>query len=224
VAILTATAFADTIDEATSRLGALEESPLRRRMLAERPLESTPYDVLFRDFGGRWREGCRFASDNVWTDDDLAETLLPLRSHILEAPGESSFAFASMSPDPPADAPPEDLPDMAFSMYARTFVACYAVWDDPAADAANLAWLPATMAELERTSTGHYIGEADLTASETRAARSFTDASWVRLHEVCRTADPDGIFAGFLAPRPEPEPPSGRRSRLRARTQESSHR
>lgn len=199
VAIVTATAFVDTPDEAARQLAPLRSSPAGIRMLAGRDLEPTPYDVLFRDFGGRWREGCRFASDNVWTDGDLTDTLLPLRSRIIEAPSASSFAFAAMSPDPPVDTPPAELPDMAFSMYARTFVACYAMWDDAAGDAANLAWLPATIAALEQTTLGHYIAEADLLASDTRARRSFTPTSWDRLREIRRAVDPDGIFATYLA-------------------------
>lgn len=206
VAIVTATAFADTPDEAATQLAPLRSSPLGIRMLAGRELEPTPYAVLFRDFGGRWREGCRFASDNVWTDGDLADTLMPLRSRIVEAPSPSSFAFAAMSPDPPADAPPEELPDMAFSMYARTFVACYAMWDDAADDAANLAWLPATIAELEQTTLGHYIAEADLLASDARAPRSYTPASWQRLHEIRQAVDPAGIFATPLTPPAEHDP------------------
>jgi FAD/FMN-containing dehydrogenase len=203
VAIVTATAFVDTHEEAAALLATLATSPCGDRMLAERELESTPYDVLFRDFGGRWREGCRFASDNVWADADFTETLLPLRNRILEAPSASSFAFAGMSPDPAMDDPEDELPDMAFSMYARTFVACYAMWDDPVDDAANLAWLPSTIAELEQTATGHYIAEADLLAHPSRTTGSYTAASWGRLHEVRRRLDPDQIFVTYLGPATE---------------------
>lgn len=220
VAIITATAFADTPDEAATQLAPLRSRPVGVRTLAGRELEPTPYGVLFRDFGGRWREGFRFASDNVWTDGDLSDTLLPLRDRIVTAPSPSSFAFASMSPDPPADAPPEELPDMAFSMYARTFVACYAMWDDPAADAANLAWLPATIAELEPSALGHYIAEADLLAKATRAPRSFDATSWERLHEIRRRVDPDGLLVTYVAPAADPDP----RTRPPATTSERSDR
>lgn len=198
VAVVTATAFADTLEEATINLAPLAGSGVR--MLAARENEASPYDVLFRDFGGRWKEGCRFASDNIWTDGDFTTTLLPLRAPILDAPSRASFAFAAMSPDAPEDAPAEELPDMAFSMYARTFVACYAMWDDPAGDESNLAWLPSTMAQIQGTGTGHYVAEADLLAGTTRAPRSFTESSWDRLLELRRRVDPDGLFASYLSP------------------------
>ena len=162
VAVVTATAFADTTEAARAALAPLAASPLRDRALVVRELEPSPYEVLFRDFGGRWREGCRFASDNVWTDGDLTDALLPLRDALLDAPSPSSFAFAGCPPTLAEDEPEEELPDMAFSMYARTFVAAYAMWDDPADDDANLAWLPSAMAILEDGATGHYVAEADL--------------------------------------------------------------
>lgn len=86
---------------------------------------------------------------------------MPLRGRILQALGASSFAFAAMSPDPPADATPEALHDIASSMYARTFVACYATWGDPAVGADKAARLPRRIAEFGPPSAGHYIGEVD---------------------------------------------------------------
>jgi FAD/FMN-containing dehydrogenase len=198
VAVVTATAFADTDADAHDQLAPLAASPLRHRSLVVREHEPSPFDVLFRDFGGRWRAGCRFASDNLWTDGDLTDALLSLRAALDEAPSASSFCFAGMSPDIPDDAQEDEMPDMAFSLYARTFVAVYAMWDDPATDDANLAWLPAAMAPLEEGATGHYVGEADLQASTTRARRSFTEETWDRLQDLRRRLDPDRLFVTYL--------------------------
>lgn len=204
VVVVTATAFADTETEARSQLSPLAESPLLGRALARRDLARTPFDVLFRDFGGRWREGSRFASDNLWIEGDLTEVLHPLRAALDEAPSSSSFAFAGMSPDVTDDAPEDDLPDMAFSLSARTFAAVYAMWDDPDDDDANLAWLPSTMARFDGASTGRYIAEADLTAGASSAERSFTDDAWSRLQDLRGRIDPDGRFASFLTPDDDP--------------------
>lgn len=207
VAVVTATAFADTTDEARSQLAPLAASPLLDRALVVRDLQPSPYEVLFRDFGGRWREGCRFASDNVWTEGDLADALLPLRDALLRAPSPSSFAFAGMSPDVAEGEEAEELPDMAFSTYARTFVATYAMWDDPTADDANLAWLPSAMAALADDATGHYIAEADLGAAASRTHRSFTDDAWARLQDLRRRVDPSDVFATYLTPTKETSQP-----------------
>jgi FAD/FMN-containing dehydrogenase len=198
VAVVTATAFAESPDEAAANLAPLDRSPIGHRILARRDHEPSPYEVLYRDFGGRWREGSRFASDNVWTDRDLAEVLLPLRAPVVDAPSPSSFAFAAMAPDPLPGEPEEELPDMAFSMYARTFVACYAMWDDDADDDANRAWLPTAMAAVESGAAGHYVAEADLEAGPARAARSYADDQWARLQDLRDRLDPDGVFATYL--------------------------
>jgi FAD/FMN-containing dehydrogenase len=198
VAVITATAFAGSTDEAVQSLAPLHASPIGHRVLARRDNLPTPYEVLFQDFGGRWREGCRFASDNVWTDGDFTDTLLPLRTPLLEAPSPASFAFAGMSPDAPPEE--EELPDMAFSMYARTFVACYAMWQDAAADDANLAWLPTAMAALDGSAAGYYVAEADLQADASRASRSFSAPTWERLQHLRDRVDPDDVFATYLGP------------------------
>lgn len=207
VAVVTATAFADTNDEAQALLAPLAASPLLHRALVVRDCEPSPYEVLFRDFGGRWREGCRFASDNVWTEGDLTDVLLPLRDSLLGAPSPASFAFAGMSPDVVEGEPEEELPDMAFSTYARTFAAAYAMWDDPAADDANLAWLPSAIATLEEDTIGRYIAEADLGTATSRAQRSFTDEAWACLQHLRRDVDPDGVFATYLTPIKETSQP-----------------
>jgi FAD/FMN-containing dehydrogenase len=200
VLIVTATAFQDSAEEATAALSPLEGSPVLGRALARNTNEPSPFDVLFRDFGGLWREGRRYASDNIWADADFIDILPRLRAHLGEAPSPESFAFAVVAPEPAEDAPEQQLPDMAFSMVGRAFVSCYAMWDDAADDAANQRWLPSVMAELAPLAIGHYLAETDLTAAQTRAERSFAQPNWDRLQELRRNLDPNGVFASYLAP------------------------
>jgi FAD/FMN-containing dehydrogenase len=200
VLIVAATAFEDSADEAATALAPLEGSPVLDRALARRATEPSPFDVLFREFGGLWREGRRFASDNVWADADFTDILPRLRARLAEAPSPESFAFAVVGPEPAEDAPEEELPDMAFSMVARSFVSCYAMWENEADDAANQRWLPSVMAELEPLAIGHYLAETDLTAANSRAERSFAQPNWDRLRELRRDVDPKGVFPSYLAP------------------------
>jgi FAD/FMN-containing dehydrogenase len=156
--------------------------------------------VLFRDFGGLWREGRRYASDNVWADADFTDILPRLHAHLGEAPSPESFAFAVVAPEPAEDTPEEELPDMAFSMVGRAFVSCYAMWEDEADDSANLGWVPSVLAELEPLAIGHYLAETDLTVADSRAERSFAQPNWHRLQELRRAVDPKGVFPAYLAP------------------------
>jgi FAD/FMN-containing dehydrogenase len=180
----------------------LEGSPVRDRALARQVNEPTPFDLLFHDFGGLWREGRRYASDNVWAHADFTDILPRLRAHLGEAPSPESFAFAVVGPEPAEDAAETPgLPDMAFSMVGRSFVSCYAMWEDEADDAANQRWLPSVMADLEPLGIGHYVAETDLTAAGSRAERSFAQPNWDRLQELRRDVDPNGVFPSYLAPK-----------------------
>ncbi len=209
VLIVTATAFEDSAEEAAAALSPLERSPVLDRALARQVNEPSPFDVLFRDFGGLWREGRRYASDNVWANADFTDILPRLRAHLDEAPSPESFAFAVVGPEPPEDAPQEDLPDMAFSMVERSFVSCYAMWENEADDAANQRWLPSVMANLEPLALGHYLAETDLTAADSRAERSFAQPNWDRLQELRRDVDSSGLFPSYLGPdQRQPDQPS----------------
>jgi len=91
-----------------------------------------------------------------------------------QSPSSEALAIGVVMPPPAPDAPP--LPDCAFSM----------VWADTEGDAQNLDWLRQTSGALDAATIGHYVGEADLEAGESRARRSFSDASWQRLVELRR--------------------------------------
>ena len=198
--IVAATAFEDSAERAAEALTPLEGSPVLDRALARQVNEPSPFDVLFRDFGGLWREGRRFASDNAWADADFTDILPRLRDHLRGAPSPDSFAFAVVGPEPAEDAPEEELPDMAFSMVGRSFVSCYAMWEDEGDDTANQHWLPSVMAALEPLAIGHYLAETDLTAADSRAERSFAQPNWGRLQELRRKVDPKGVFPSYLTP------------------------
>ena len=89
---------------------------------------------------------------------------------------------------------------MAFSVSAQLFVACYSVWDDEAADEANVAWTRDTVDALKPFTIGHYVGEADLLADRSRVERSFAPPNWERLQAVKRRFDPQGVFHSYPSP------------------------
>ncbi len=189
---VTATAFADSEDEARESLAPLEPHPLPERALVLQALEPTPFEALFGALGAFWPERHRYAADTIWTNEDAAAALARLRQPLAAAPSPKSLALAVM---PPAGRPP---PDAAFSMVDRTFLACYAVWEDARDDEGNLRWLRETIGALEPIASGHYVAESDLAAGPTRAVRSFSPAAWERLRALRAQRDPEGVFHDFL--------------------------
>jgi len=137
----------------------------------------------------------RYAADTLWSNDDFASALPRLAEHINGAPSANSLMLAVMPPAPPEGA---QLWDMAFSMVGRLFLACYAVWWDPARDAENVAWLRETVKDVEPLGIGHYVAESDLLAAPTRAVGSFAQPQWQRLEQLRAQRDPDGGFHTYL--------------------------
>ncbi len=160
----------------------------------------TPFDVLYGLIGQFFPEGHRFAADTNWTAD-AAAGFAGLAEAVTEAPSPRSFALGVVLP-PPGEAPP---PDTAFSMAGPVFTCAYAAWDEPAADADNMAWLRRSNARMAPHSLGHYVGESDL-EREGVIHRCYAPAAFERLEALRRRYDPAGLFH---APSGAPQPARG---------------
>jgi FAD/FMN-containing dehydrogenase len=193
--VLSGTAFADSLEEATAALAHLETCPAAGRALERRVDQPTPFEALLDALGTRFPEGRRYAADALWSEADPAEVLRTLGEHVVRAPSPGSFVLASIAAGPPPVIAPSAA---AFSAAGRLFVGGYAVWDDPAADAVNTRWVREAMAALEPAASGYYIGEADLLADPSRVRRSFAAPTWRRLRALRRRLDPDGVFHSYL--------------------------
>ena len=84
------------------------------------------------------------------------------------------------------------LGDGALSLGGGTGVGIYALWDDPADDAANRAWVRRIDDALAPFRTGRYVGEADLALGPGRRAECFTPEALERLEHLRRRYDPAG--------------------------------
>ena len=88
-----------------------------------------------------------------------------------------------------------ELPaDAALSIGGGTGIGIYAMWDDPAEDAANRTWVRRVDAALAPLRTGRYVGEADLTRGPDRLAECFTSEALARLAKLRLRHDPEGLF------------------------------
>jgi FAD/FMN-containing dehydrogenase len=186
--ILTAVAFADSAAAAAAALQVLEGCPVRDRCIMASTRQPTPFDSLVDNVDAMFPERHRYLADALWLNASAADVLPTLRERIAQAPSAKSAILCALTPVPPG------LPDMAFSISARTFVGCYATWDDPRNDARNRAWHNATTAPLQAQAVGRYVGEGDIAGDRSHAANAFSAASWARLRELRRRYDPDGLF------------------------------
>ena len=88
--------------------------------------------------------------------------------------------------------------DMAFSMFASTYVHVHSIWNDAAQDAVNQKWVRATSGSLDPLKLGHYVGEADLATAPDRAKQCFSPGAWNRLNMLKQQHDPDNLFFSYL--------------------------
>jgi FAD/FMN-containing dehydrogenase len=189
VLLLHTTAMCDTPAEAERVLTPLAECPIAGRAISH---ERGPTTIEAENEAQALQnpEDHRYAVDCTWTDAPAAELAPLLRGLWSELPTEHSFAiWYGWSPAGP-------LPDMAFSIEGRAYLATYAIWSDPADDARHGDWVVRhTRSLAAAVGKGVYLGDTDFTR---RVDRFVSDANLRRLEEIRRRRDPDGLFCSYL--------------------------
>ena len=126
-------------------------------------------------------------TDNLWTHSS-AEELLP---HILRT--------ADTMPAPPAHflwlnwAPTTELPDMAYTVEDRTYLAFYGGWLDGSEGTATTRWARDNAAAMESLSTGVQFAD-----DPGRPSRALSEAARSRLDALRAEHDPDGRFHRWI--------------------------
>jgi FAD/FMN-containing dehydrogenase len=190
--IVSGTTYGDSTGEAAATLNILDSCPVSRDCLLREPNLPTPIDALLDATAMLEPEGYRYLGDTLWTNSPPAKVLATSGGHFMQAASSKSVQFFGFLTG--ADRSP--FPDGAYSMRADALLLCYAVWERPQDDAANIAWHRAMIADLDQYAVGHYVGESDIVADPGRAARSYSKTNWERLQTLRRKYDPEGIFCG----------------------------
>lgn len=136
-----------------------------------------------------WKRGFgfgRYAVDNIWTNN-LESSVAAAAKVFADAPSWKTHVV--VQPKWQATAT-----DSAFSASASTYLAGYAVWDEPEHDDENKAWLGQFMAEVQPWTAGNYINEFDVLANANRNAAAFSKEAWARLGNLRREYDPDQVL------------------------------
>jgi len=195
VAMVTATMFADSAEEAKSVLAALESCPLIDRCLSKSVAQPTTFEGLFDASGALWPAPWRSKVDALFYNRPLVEVTKAVKDHFLATPSPKTvFMFAVYTG---ANCPPATPPDAAFSMTGALYGGSWTMWDEAADDAANIAWHDEIMRLLKPHVAGHYVGETDTVGHPEYVPLSFAPANLQRLEQLRQKYDPDGRFFGF---------------------------
>jgi FAD/FMN-containing dehydrogenase len=180
-------------DEARAAVALLEHCPARERAKLAVPYVRGELPDLYAGVHAAYPDGHRYATDNMWTHAPV-EQLLPGLRRIAETmpPAPSHMLWMNWGP---GATPAPARPEMAYSMEDDTYVACYAVWQDPEQDGTCVAWATERMRELEAHASGIQLADENLGR---RPARFASDANMARLDALRARWDPDGLFHPWM--------------------------
>lgn len=197
VVSVAATVFAADDDEARRALAPLGDGPATGvELLDHAAFLDVPLDQLHVPVDATYPEGARYLADTFWFPGDLVETTALLPDLMAKAPSGRSYVLAGL----PANGAGADLVtpgEAAYGMHDTTCLIVYTIWDDPAGDARNRAWLDEVAAALEPTATGNFLSEADIRHRPERVPGSFRAEDWERIQQLRRRFDPNGVFHGY---------------------------
>lgn len=186
--VLRVSACGESEAEAREKVSTFISPPSTARTIGEAKGEALPFTGLFKL--SPMPSGKRVAADHLWSDASIGELLLAV--HELPAPSpHSTIDIVAFGGHSPVALPP----DAALSISAGSGVGIYGLWDDPADDEANRAWVRRVDEALAPFRIGRYVAEADLTADPARRAECFTPTALARLEALRRRYDPSGLFA-----------------------------
>jgi FAD/FMN-containing dehydrogenase len=150
------------------------------------PLVPSPMGAMYSGVMQHYPKA-NWETDNLWTHAS-AEELLP---HIQR--------IADTMPPPPAHllwlnwAPVTELPDMAFTVEDRTYLALYGGWLNPADGPATAQWARSNAAAMASLSTGVQFAD-----DPGRPALGISQAARARLEALRAKHDPDGRFHRWI--------------------------
>ncbi len=188
--ILRVTSCAASAAEARERIAPFFSPPDDAEPLGAVEGEAIPFTELPKM--SPMPSGKRAAADHLWTDAPLGDLLLAI--HAMPAPSP----HATVDLVAPGGNSRMALPaDAALSVGGGAGAGIYALWDDPAEDQANIAWVRRIDDALAPFRCGRYVGEADLAVDAGRLAECFTPQALERLRALRARHDPKGLFFAY---------------------------
>jgi FAD/FMN-containing dehydrogenase len=191
---VTGPVLAEDDAQADAALAILQTCPVLDRAKLALPGLRVTLNDLYAGVHAAYPDEHRYAVDNMWTHAPI-EDLLPGLRRIAETmpPAPSHMLWMNWGHGATQAGPAR--PDMAYSVEDDTYMALYAVWQDPALDAVCVAWATETMRDLEPLASGIQLADENLGR---RPARFVSDEHLARLDAVRAERDPDGRFHAWM--------------------------
>ena len=190
---VTAPALVDDAAEAREALALLQTCPVLGAAKLNVPYVEVALDDLYAGVHASYPDEHRYAVDNMWTSAPAAELTPGLERIAATLP--AAPAHMLWMNWGPGSTPAPARGDMAYSVEDDTYIALYAVWQDPALDDANVAWATDSMRAMEHFASGIQLADENLGL---RPARFAGEAQMARLDELRARRDPEGRFHEWM--------------------------
>lgn len=194
VAMVTATMFADSRDEAVSTLKMFDTCPVLATCLKKSIAQPTTMKDLFDASGSLWPGDLRCKVDAMYSNAPLADLYRSVKDHFeSHKTATTVFLFTVFTgPDLPAK-----LPDVAFSQSAKLYGGPWTMWTDAEDDKYNIAWHEQCVNKLLPNVVGHYVSESNTIGRPEFLKNSYTPEKFARLAQLRKKYDPDGRFFSY---------------------------
>jgi FAD/FMN-containing dehydrogenase len=196
ICMITAVAFANTVEEGVAALGILEKGKQLQKCLFKSINQPANFESLADASGATWPEHHRNLCENQCSKAAPADLLIALRDKIVDAPSSKSVIVFCLSTGQHNLLQPRE--DAALSMDGNSYGGIWSIWEKPEEDAANTKWHNGCTDILKKFTSQHYIGETDIVQDNSRVQNAYNPEKWKRLEQIRAKYDPDGLFFGYL--------------------------
>ena len=155
--VVAAAALCETEEEARAGLAPLDDCPVLDRAVVREVAVATEMDELYAGADALEPAGWRYAPDNMWTNAGPDELIPAVRELFTTVPNDESHVFWW-----PWRA--RELPDMAFSVQAKLYIAAFSAWTDADESEDVRTWGVDQMRRLEPFSEGIQLADENLLA------------------------------------------------------------
>jgi FAD/FMN-containing dehydrogenase len=177
--------FASDAEEALGLFEPFEHSPLLEHAIAHEKPHPWTFPEGYALIDQLYVRGNRYRSDSLWMNVQNDDFKLAVKETILALPNRLSHVLW-------APAAPVEHPNAAYSMHSELSVHPYGVCQDPADDAAVLAFVERSMQRLmPHPIGGGKVNDSDLVAFPKDI---LSKESLARFKQVRSEYDPDGRF------------------------------
>ena len=183
----------DSKERGDEVLAPLQTSPVIDLALVNEPNMQKELADLINEANVMYPTGARHVVNDIWVDGDPAEVIRRIKPLFVDLTEPHAHTIWI------ANGPMRPLKDMAFSMQAPGYVATYIIYDDPARDAENLAFVQQALAFAEPVTVGQYLGDSDLTNKQ---MKFMADDNFAKLQGIIADRDPEGSFVRYLTKDP----------------------